>query len=180
MRRSPRILPLLFAVACGTSTPTAEVQTVRIRHTEPITLDGLNQTVEGIGRIAAAITTTTTTTTTRPVPVTTRPPVVHTTPPVPSTSGCGYEAQIRATFGTAGDWAVRIAMRESRCTPTAKSPTGCWGLFQLCVPLHLGIFRHVCPELTGQVGNAVALDPACNIAAAKHLYDGAGTRPWAL
>lgn len=103
-------------------------------------------------------------------------PRVHT----PSTSSCGYAEQIRAVFGPDGEWAVSIAWRESRCTPGAKSPTGCWGLFQLCVPLHMGIFRHVCPDLSARLGNSVALDASCNIAAAKHLFNGSGRAPWAL
>ena len=105
---------------------------------------------------------------------------ISTTPSPVNRSGgqCGYADQIRATFGSAGDWAVSIAWRESNCTPGSKSPTGCWGLFQLCVPLHMDLFRYVCPDLSAQLGNTVALDPSCNIAAAYHLYQGAGTGPW--
>jgi hypothetical protein len=44
----------------------------------------------------------------------------------------------------------------------------------------MGIFRYVCPDLAAAVGNDVALDPECNVRAAKHLYDGSGTRPWAM
>lgn len=111
--------------------------------------------------------------------VQTPPRVISSTPaPVNRLSGCGYESLIRSYFGSAGDWAVSIAMRESRCTPGAKSPTGCWGLFQLCVPLHMGIFRYVCPDLSATLGNDVALDPECGVKAALHLYNGSGTRPW--
>lgn len=98
--------------------------------------------------------------------------------PVPA--GCGHADLIRSIWASEADWAISIAWRESRCSPGAKSPSGCWGLFQLCVPLHMGIFRYVCPELSAAVGNDVALDAECNVRAGWHLFQGAGKRPWAM
>lgn len=100
--------------------------------------------------------------------------------PVAVPAGCGYADLIRSIWTSEADWAISIAWRESRCTTTSKSPTGCWGIFQLCVPLHMDIFRYVCPELSASVGNDVALDPECNVRAAWHLFQGAGKRPWAM
>jgi soluble lytic murein transglycosylase-like protein len=85
--------------------------------------------------------------------------------------GCAYDSQIRAAFGSAGDWAVGIARRESGCDPGAYNRSGASGLFQLLG--HQDLVNAVCP------GGSV-FDPACNIAAAKKLYDGSGTAPWRL
>lgn len=109
-------------------------------------------------------------------PSTTPTTHTHTTPtPVNNDSGCAYENEIRAVFGSAGDWAVSIAMRESRCqADAANSSSSARGLFQLLLSYHGDKFRAVgcSPEQWA--------DPMCNIRAAKYLYDMAGTSPWAL
>jgi len=96
-----------------------------------------------------------------------------------STNGCQYESLIRSAFGPAGDWAIRIAMRESRCTTYregAYNPTPCGGgnhavgIFQLCMPMHADLYP--CDWHTA--------DAACEVEAAHRLYLGAGTAPWAL
>lgn len=115
--------------------------------------------------------------------VTPAPPVPRAQPVVQVNSSgerCQYADLIRSIWTQDAEWLIGIAWRESRCTSDAKSPTGCWGILQLCVPLHLGIFRYVCPELTAELGNDVALNAECNIRAGWHLYTGAGRRPWAL
>lgn len=121
---------------------------------------------------ASVRTTTTTITTTLPAPV-------AATPAVPTTSGCAYEAQIRAAFPGDGDWAVMVAWRESRCQPGAVnwaescgSGSHAHGLFQMCFPMHLPTFR--------AVGCTDPLSAECNIRAAAHLYAGAGRSPWRM
>jgi hypothetical protein len=114
----------------------------------------------------------TTTTTTLPAPV-------AAAPAAPTTSGCAYEAQIRAAFPGDGDWAVMVAWRESRCQPGAVnwaescgSGSHAHGLFQMCFPMHLPTFR--------AVGCTDPLSAECNIRAAAHLYAGAGRSPWRM
>lgn len=94
--------------------------------------------------------------------------------PSPGPSGCDYEGLIRQTFVEDPDWAVSIAMRESRCQPGAANPSGSMGLFQLLLPLH--------NDLLFAVGCAPDQwsDPVCNTEAAHLLYQGAGRRPWSL
>ncbi len=92
----------------------------------------------------------------------------------PSGSSCQYSAEIHAVFGSAGDWATRIAWRESRCQAGARNPSGASGLFQLMMPMHSGLFPAV-----GCIASQWD-DPMCNIKAAYHLYKGSGTRPWNL
>lgn len=89
-------------------------------------------------------------------------------------SGCAYADAIRAAWAGTGDeeWAVNVAMRESRCQPGARNPSGASGLFQLMVPLHNQLIADVC----GDPG--LVFDPGCNIAAARALYAGAGRGPW--
>lgn len=163
----------------GAGEPRAsELPAVHPRHTVPQSWDGLNEAIDRhLFQEAAwykAVTPTTTTTTRPRVTSATRPPdsPVRAT----QTEGCQWAGTIRAVFGGAGDWAVAIAMRESRCVPSAASPTGCLGLFQLCWPLHADLERAAC----GRSDRAGLFDPACNIAAAKRLYDGSGTAPWRL
>jgi len=80
-----------------------------------------------------------------------------------------YEGQIRAAFGSAGDWAMHIVQRESGCTASAYNRSGASGLFQLLG--HQDLINAACP-------GGSAFDPACNIAAAKMLYDSSGRAPW--
>jgi len=89
-------------------------------------------------------------------------------------SGCAYAGAIRAAWAGTGDeeWAVSVAMRESRCQPGARNASGASGLFQLMVPLHNQLIADVC----GDAG--LVFDPGCNIAAARALYAGAGRGPW--
>lgn len=75
---------------------------------------------------------------------------------------------------------IGVAMRESTCDPCAfypgqsdctAQPRTAKGLFQLLG--HDDLLDAVCP------GNPFAWsNAACNIAAARILYDGSGRRPW--
>lgn len=138
-----------------------------------------------IGRlraVRAAYTALTTTTTTSAPPTTvpvTRPHLV--VPPRPqagptpdSAHRCTgtVETEIQAVFGQATPWASSIAWRESRCTPTARNPSGSSGLFQLLLPLHDDLFQAAgCQPSQWMV-------VACAVRAAYLLYEGSGTRPW--
>jgi hypothetical protein len=82
---------------------------------------------------------------------------------------------IREEFGPAGDWAVSIAWRESRDQATARSRTGCDGLFQLALPLHRSLF-----ERLGLDYRTAWADPVANIEAAHLLYLEDGQGPWRL
>ena len=95
-------------------------------------------------------------------------------------SECPYAAEIHAAFDPVGrgDHMVAIAMRESRCLPTAVNPTivggdQAKGIFQLMLPMHNGFFTD-----PSQWDN-----PYENILAAKRLYDYCIARsmpdPWA-
>jgi len=88
--------------------------------------------------------------------------------------GCGYADAIREAWSDTPDaeWAVAVAWRESHCDPAAYNPSGASGLFQLLG--HQNLIDQVCG-----VG-ASPFDAACNIAAARALYQGAGRSPWAL
>ena len=93
-------------------------------------------------------------------------------PPAPAgDGGCQYADQIRAAWADTpdGDTMIRIAMRESHYTADAYNPSGASGIFQLLG--HQNLIDAVCP------GGSV-FDAACNIAAARLLYDGSGLRPW--
>jgi hypothetical protein len=86
-----------------------------------------------------------------------------------NSNGCPYSDRIHQVFGSQGDHAVVIAMRESRCQPTAYNRSGASGLFQLLG--HEDLVRAVC--INGDVFNA-----ECNIQAAKLLYNSSGWAPW--
>ena len=92
--------------------------------------------------------------------------------------GCDLDAQIRTAWAGTGDedWAVAVAMRESHCTSGARNPSGASGVFQLMMPLHRQLIVDVC----GEPADDLVFDAACNIAAARALYAGAGRRPWAF
>ena len=96
----------------------------------------------------------------------------------PAGSGCGVADQIRAAWADTpdGEWAVSVAMRESRCQPEARNPSGASGIFQLMMPLH----RRLVADTCGEPADELVFDAACNIAAARALYQGAGRRPWAF
>jgi hypothetical protein len=95
--------------------------------------------------------------------------------PADPSLACPYEQLIRHTFP---DWpeAVQVAWRESRCQPTAANPTSsARGLMQLLQSLHSHRYY-----ATGACTAADWSDAWCNLAAARHLYDEAGTNPWRL
>ena len=71
---------------------------------------------------------------------------------------------------------MSVAMRESRCQPEARNPSGASGLFQLMMPLHRRLVLEVC----GEPADELVFSPTCNIAAARALYQGAGRAPWAF
>lgn len=164
----------LLIVSPATATKQADTTPPTIKQPSPTTLRTTTTTVDptAFGRwIAAATATTTTTTIVAPTP----PPA----PPVANTSGCAYEAQIRAAFPSDGDWAVMVAWRESRCQPGAVnwgeacgSGSHAHGLFQMCFPMHLPTFE--------AVGCTDPLNAECNIRAAAHLHAGAGRSPWRM
>lgn len=142
-------------------------------HTVPLSWEGVNQGIlVEVGRRQALWKAA------QPPP----PPVWHPTPaprpraPQPAIQGhaCAYAALIRDSFGGAGEWATGIAWRESRCTTTSASPTGCLGLFQICWPLHADIEQSAC----GRSDRDGMFDPKCNVAIAARMYAGSGTRPW--
>ena len=176
------ITGVLFVAACAAASadpgsphrPVVVAATVESPSTTTTTIN-----YRAVGRWAAAVarneqaartTTTTTTIAARPSP----------TRSATSSSGCAYEAQIRAAFPGDGDWAISIAWRESRCQPGAVNhaetcaPGGshAMGLFQMCYPLHAPTFA--------AVGCSDPLNAECNIRAAAHLYAGAGRGPWGL
>ena len=86
---------------------------------------------------------------------------------------CPYAAEIIDTWAGTGSehWAVDTAIRESRCQPEARNPSGASGIFQLMMPLHARLVSDVC-------GSPDVFDASCNIRAARALFDGAGRNPW--
>lgn len=102
-------------------------------------------------------------------------------PRVPNAPGtyrgdeCPWAAQIMEHWAGTGDetWAVDVAIRESRCQPEARNPSGASGLFQLMMPLHAQLVTDVC-------GSPAVFDGHCNIRAARALYAGSGRAPWRL
>lgn len=94
--------------------------------------------------------------------------------PTSPSSGCAHADLIRSIWGDAAEWAIGIAMRESRCSPGEVSPTGCMGLFQVCLPLHNHRFIAVGCDPSQWA------DPTCNVKAAYRLYQENGTDPWAF
>lgn len=92
-------------------------------------------------------------------------------PPDPSRP-CPYERLIRYTFP---DWpdAVDVAWRESRCQPAAANRTSsARGLMQLLMSLHSRRF------VAAGCAPSDWSDAWCNLAAARDLFDDAGTSPW--
>lgn len=89
-------------------------------------------------------------------------------------SECDLAPQIVEAWSGTGDehWAVDTAIRESRCQPGARNPSGATGVFQLMMPLHAQFVAGVCGH-SDLVWNA-----DCNIRAARIMYDGSGRRPW--
>lgn len=92
-------------------------------------------------------------------------------PPDPSRP-CAYERLIRHMFP---DWpdAVAVAWRESRCQPTAANRTSsARGLMQLLMSLHAHRL------VTVGCRPSDWSDAWCNLAAARDLFEAAGTNPW--
>lgn len=88
---------------------------------------------------------------------------------------CPYQRMIEHTFP---DWpgAVQVAWRESRCQPAAaNTSSSARGLMQLLQSLHSHRYY-----ASGACNANEWDDPWCNLAAARHLYDEAGTSPWRL
>lgn len=100
--------------------------------------------------------------------------------PSAAPSGCQYEGLIRSIWTQDADFAIKVAMRESRCTAGAVNNEGCdrsgrtashaLGVFQMCYPLHQASFD--------AAGCNAPLDAECGIKAAWQLYLAAGRGPW--
>jgi len=73
-------------------------------------------------------------------------------------------------------WAISIAWRESNCRPDVVSPTGCYGIFQMALPLHADLFSAVgYPDWS-----TVKWEAEPNIMVAATLYASSGPSPWRL
>jgi hypothetical protein len=73
-------------------------------------------------------------------------------------------------------WAIGIAWRESNCRPDVASPTGCYSIFQMALPLHAGFYAAAgYPDWY-----AARYDARASIAAAALLYASSGSSPWRL
>lgn len=130
-------------------------------------------------------TTTTTlppTTTTLPPTTTTRPAPPVTSPPVPRATACPPEIvnlihEYWDRFGPeVVEWAIGIAWRESNCRPDVASPTGCYSIFQMALPLHKGFYAAAgYPDWY-----AARYDARASVAAAALLYAHSGSSPWRL
>lgn len=152
-----------------------DIASSQVRATDPV-----DTRADPIGRlraVRAAYTALTTTTTSAPPTTAARlvvPPGPQAGPTPISAHRCtgAVEAEIEAVFGQAAPWAASVAWRESRCTPTARNPSGSSGLFQLLLPLHDDLLQAVgCQPSQWMV-------VACAVRAAYLLYEGSGTRPW--
>jgi hypothetical protein len=74
------------------------------------------------------------------------------------------------------EWAISIAWRESNCRPDVASPTGCYSIFQMALPLHKGIYAAAgYPDWY-----AARYDARASVAAAALLYASSGSSPWRL
>ena len=139
-------------------------------------------------------TTTSTSSTTLPPSTTTAPPttttaaapVARTSPPPPAPLAVSTQCPVEITdlihkywdrFGPETvQWAIGIAWRESNCRPDVVSPTGCYSIFQMALPLHADLFAGVgYPDWY-----SVRFSAEANIAAAASLYASSGSSPWRL
>lgn len=170
--RHSKLLPCLVIAftACSTHAPPAERTTRRTTTT-------------------TSTSSTTTTTTTPPAPSTTTAAasVARTSPSPPAptpavTTQCPVEITdlIHKYWDRFGpetvQWAIGIAWRESNCRPDVVSPTGCYSIFQLALPLHADLFAGVgYPDWY-----SVRFSAEPNIAAAASLYASSGSSPWRL
>ena len=97
-------------------------------------------------------------------------------PAAPAITGCRWEQAIRDIWpDDSEEWALSIVWRESRCTETAVSPTGCRGLWQLALPMHADLFA-----AQGLDWQTSWSDPVANTRAALFLFQSSGTSPWKL
>jgi len=140
--------------------------------------------------------TSSTTTSTLPPTTTTLPPTTTTTvarTAVVPPAGSGAPTAPRATacppeivnliheywdrFGPeVVEWAIGIAWRESNCRPDVASPTGCYSIFQMALPLHKGFYAAAgYPDWY-----SARYDARASVAAAALLYAGSGSSPWRL
>ena len=126
------------------------------------------------------------TTTAPPTTTTAAAPVARTSPPPPAptpvVTACPAPIvdlinKYWDRFGPSTvEWAISIAWRESNCRPDVVSPTGCYGIFQMALPLHADLFAGVgYPDW-----RSVRFDAEANIAAAAALYASSGSSPWRL
>jgi hypothetical protein len=91
-----------------------------------------------------------------------------------ATLPCPWSPLIVRTFPDDAQWAVATAWRESRCQPDAANPSSsARGLFQLLQSYHAWRYLAV------GCGPGDWADAHCAVAAARHLYNDAGRRPWA-
>ena len=123
-----------------------------------------------------------TTTTLPPTTTTASRPVTVTTPPAPRATACPPEivALIEKHWSRFGpdvvQWAIGIAWRESNCRPDVVSPSSCFSVFQMALPLHAGIYAAAgYPDWY-----AVRFDAEASVAAAALLYASSGSSPWRL
>ena len=133
-------------------------------------------------QIVAQTTANTPTTTVAAPPTTTTPPPRPVAPrAAPTTIPVGCPAPIVDAvhrhfdrFGIeVANWFVGIVWRESNCRPDVISPGRCYGLAQMALPLHAGIFA-----ADGHDWRTTWMDPDANLMAAARLYAGSGPRPW--
>lgn len=170
MHRHHRYLPILVTVlaACTTTAGTSPAPSTTT--TTPST----SSTTTTLPPTTTTLPPTTTTTVPRPVTV---------TPPAsPRATSCPPEivALIEKHWSRFGpevvQWAIGIAWRESNCRPDVVSPTGCYSIFQMALPLHAPTFAAAgYPDWYSVRFNAEA-----NIQAAALLYAGSGSSPWRL
>lgn len=172
MPRHHRVVPILAIAltACATTAGTtpAPSSTTTTSSTSSTTTSTLPPTT----------TTLPPTTTTVPRPVVTTP----STTPVARATACPPDivALIEKHWSRFGpdvvQWAIGIAWRESNCRPDVVSPTKCWSIFQMALPLHAGIYAAAgYPDWY-----AVRFDAEASIASAALLYASSGPSPWRL
>ncbi len=158
---------------------------------EPISLEGLNETVEKAGGYGAALVANemrqAQAEAERQAQEAARQEEANRAPksvagPAPRSGGssdsrCAYANEIIASG--LPEYMVGIAWRESNCIPDVSSGTGCMGLFQICWPLHQDIEIAQC----GRSDQAGMYDPICNIKMAYNMWRGGqetGNDPWHL
>lgn len=104
---------------------------------------------------------------------TTAPPTTAPPTTAPPRSAGSVEAVIRSWFPEVGDQAVAVARCESSLDPSAQSPAGYRGLFQIG-PSHASDFAAV----TGRDFDDAWDEAGPNTQYARHLYERSGWAPW--